>query len=119
MLEIWHNPRCSKSRRTLQLIEAAGVDVRVRRYLEEPPTSRELDDVLKALDLEPRELARLGETAAAGLGLEHRRLTRAEWLATMTEHPILIERPVVRHEDGRAIVGRPPETVRDLLSGPR
>ncbi len=115
MLEIWHNPRCSKSRQTLEIIEASGIDVRVRRYLDEPPTPRELDDALAALGMEPRDLARLGETIAADLGLEGSGLTRAEWLGVMARNPILIERPVVLHDDGRAIIGRPPENVKKLL----
>ena len=115
MLEIWHNPRCSKSRQTLQIIEEAGVDVTVRRYLEDPPTVADLDRVLRALDMEPVELARLGEAIARDLGLRRRDLTRQEWLDAMVENPILIERPVVISDDGRARLGRPPEIVREIL----
>lgn len=68
MLEIWHNPRCSKSRQTLEIIEASGVEVHVRRYLDEPPTPQELEATLAALGMEPRQLARLGEAAAIELG---------------------------------------------------
>lgn len=114
-LEIWHNPRCSKSRQTLALIEEAGAEHRVRRYLEDPPTAGQLDDVLRRLGMEPRELARLGEGIARELGLAATRLPRAQWLALMAANPVLIERPVVLSDDGRAIVGRPPERVLELL----
>jgi len=115
MLEIWHNPRCSKSRQTLQLIEEAGVEVTVRRYLEDPPTTAELDRVLRVLEMEPADLARLGEVVARELGLRTRQLTRQDWLETLVAHPVLIERPVVIRDDGRVRLGRPPENVQDLL----
>lgn len=115
MLEIWHNPRCSKSRQTLAIIQEAGVDVRVRRYIEDAPTPEELDAVLQALGAQPAELARLGEPVAQDLDLAVADLSRARWLETLAAHPVLIERPVVIHDDGRAIVGRPPERVHELL----
>ena len=115
MLEIWHNPLCSKSRQALALIEEAGADVRVRRYLEDAPTPQQLDGVLEALGIEPVALVRMGESVAQELDLKSRELSRAEWLEVISAHPILIERPVVIHEDGRVVISRPPESVRELL----
>lgn len=117
-MEIWHNPRCSKSRQTLSRIEDAGMAPTVRLYLHEPPTVDELDRTLAALGREPWELVRFGEDVARELGLtdwprdaEHRQ----RWLDAMVAHPKLIERPVVIADDGRAVVGRPPESVDALL----
>jgi arsenate reductase (glutaredoxin) len=114
-MEIWHNPRCSKSREALSLLHEAGVEPAVRRYLEEPPTAEELDRVLTALSLEPWELARTGEQVAEELGLAGWEHDRARWIEAMVAHPILIERPVVVTDDGRAVVGRPPSLVDRLL----
>ena len=114
-LEIWHNPRCSKSCRTLQLIEESGTEHKVRDYQENPPTVPELDDVLLSLDMEPHELVRMGERVAIELGITESNLSRDEWLRLLVDNPILIQRPVVIDDDGRAIVGRPPERVQALL----
>lgn len=118
-MEIWHNPRCSKSRQTLARLEEAGVEPTVRLYLHEPPSAAELEAALSALGREPWELVRTGEDVARELGLgdwprdaEHRQ----RWLDAMVEHPRLIERPVVLAGDGRAALGRPPEAVDELLS---
>ena len=92
----------------------AGADVRVRRYLEDAPTPQQLDGVLEALGIEPVALVRMGESVAQELDLKSRELSRAEWLEVISAHPILIERPVVIHEDGRVVIGRPPEIVREL-----
>lgn len=116
MLEIWHNPRCSKSRRTLALIQDAGVDVRVRLYLEEAPTPAQLATALDALGLEPSQIVRWSEARAKELALRERELSRQEWLALLSDNPILIERPVVIRDDDRAVIGRPPENVLDLLA---
>jgi arsenate reductase (glutaredoxin) len=114
-MEIWHNPRCSKSREALALLSDAGVEPSVRRYLEDPPTAEELDRALTALGLEPWELARTGEPVAKELGLADWAHERGRWIEAMVAHPILIERPVVVSADGRAVVGRPPELVSKLL----
>ena len=119
-IEIWHNPRCSKSRQTLALIEAAGIEPTVRRYLEDPPSADELDEALDVLGLEPWELARLGEPLAAEVGLKELAREpdeRHAWLAIMSANPKLIERPVVLTDDGRGALGRPPEAVEPLLEG--
>ena len=116
-MEIWHNPRCSKSRATLGLLEEAGVTPDVRRYLDDPPAAAELRRVLGLLGMQPWELVRTGEDAYGELGMDGWDRTPADterWIAAMAEHPRLIERPVVVDGD-RAVLGRPPEDVRTLL----
>lgn len=116
-MEIWHNPRCSKSRAACELMEDYGSQVRVRRYLDQPPSPEELDRVLRALGMEPWELARMGEPVARELGLADWPRDRGRWVRAMAEHPILIERPILVTDDGRAVLGRPPEAIRELLAG--
>lgn len=111
---IWHNPRCSKSRQTLQLLTDRGLEPTIVEYLKTPPSAAELASVLDRLGLEPRELMRKKEAAFSELALNNAALTRDELIAAMVEHPILIERPVVIVED-RAALGRPPENVLALL----
>ena len=112
---IWHNPRCSKSRGALQLLQEKGIEVEERRYLENPPTVEELDQALHLLGLEPEQIVRKGETLYRELGLKDRSLSRDEWLQVLSEHPRLIERPIVFYR-GRAVVARPPERVLEILS---
>jgi arsenate reductase len=117
-LTIWHNPRCSKSRRTLALIEEAGIEPSVRLYLDDAPSVAELAEALELLGMEPWELARMGEPLAKETGLSELSRdgsTRDEWIRIMSANPKLIERPVVIAGDGRARLGRPPESVGDLL----
>lgn len=116
-MEIWHNPRCSKSRQALKLLEDAGAEPEVRRYLEDPPTAAEIDAALSALGLEPWEIARTGEARAKELGLKDIERDRDAWIELLVANPILIERPIVIADDGRAVVGRPLEAVSKLLSG--
>lgn len=110
---IWHNPRCSKSRQTLALLGEHGVEPRVRRYLDDPPTTDELEVVLEMLGIEPRELMRRGEVVYRELGLADVN-TPMPLVEAMASHPKLIERPIVIR-DGRAVIGRPPERVLELL----
>lgn len=117
-LTIWHNPRCTKSRQTLELIEAAGVEPSIRPYLDDPPSPAELAGALRALGIEPWDLARMNEPLAAELGLGHLARdssTRDEWIRLLSANPRLIERPVVLGDDGRGVIGRPPENVQGLL----
>lgn len=116
-IEIWHNPRCTKSRQTLALIEAAGIEPEVRLYLDEPPSADEIGKALDALGMEPWDLTRMKEARAKELGLKDRERDRADWIELLVAEPKLIERPVVLHSDGRAAVGRPPENVDPLLAG--
>ena len=114
MIEIWHNPRCSKSRQALALLQDQGINPRVHRYLDDPPTDKELRQAIKALDLSsPLEMMRTGEKRFKELGLTPD--TDAETLIrAMVGNPILIERPIVLN-GGRAVIGRPPENVLTLL----
>lgn len=114
-LTFYHNPRCGKSRDALALLAARGAAPTVVRYLETPPDARTLDRILKALNRAPRELMRRQEAPYQALGLDDPGKTRAQLIQAMIEHPILIERPILVTDDGRAALGRPPEAVLDLL----
>ncbi len=111
---IYHNPRCSKSRQTLALLEQNGVSPRVVLYLQDPPTAAELKKLAKALSKKPREFIRSGEEAYKTLGLSDPNLNDNQLFDAMAAHPKLIERPIVV-KGSRAILGRPPETVLELL----
>ncbi|WP_148862410.1 arsenate reductase (glutaredoxin) [Marinobacter fonticola] len=111
---IFHNPRCSKSRQTLALLEEQGIQPEVIRYLETPPSAEELKAILKQLDKSPRELMRTGEECYRELGLSNSDLTDDQLIAAMIDNPKLIERPIVLH-NGKAALGRPPESVLDIL----
>ena len=113
-ITMYHNPRCSKSRETLELLRRHGVEPRIVLYLETPPDRAELETLLAALGKTPRELARRGEAAWQDIGLEH--ADDARVLAALLEHPVLIERPIVVC-GGRAVIGRPPQAVLALLDG--
>ncbi len=114
-MEIWHNPRCSKSRQTLGLIEEAGVEPEVRRYLDDPPSRERLAEVLDLLGMRPVDLVRRGEAEFKELGMSSWDEDDTDrWLDAMVAHPKLIERPVVI-DGNRAVVGRPPQNVQDLL----
>lgn len=111
---IYHNPRCSKSRETLALLEKNGVKPRVVEYLKEPPTAQELDSILTRLKMEPRALMRRKEAPFADLKLDNPKLTRAQLIKAMVENPVLIERPIVL-SGAKAALGRPPENVLAIL----
>lgn len=113
MITIWHNPRCSKSRQALALLEEAGADFTTRRYLDEPPSEAELRALQSQLGLSAIEMMRTKETLFKELGLT-RETPEDQLIAAMAAHPKLIERPVVITAD-RAIIARPPEKARDLL----
>jgi arsenate reductase len=111
---IYHNPRCSKSRQTLALIEDKGIAPKVVDYLKAPPTVAELKNILKKLGLRARDIVRKGEARYAELGLKERDPGDDELLALMAENPILIERPIVVSGE-KAAIGRPPEAVLKIL----
>jgi arsenate reductase len=115
-LTLWHNPRCSKSRAAKQLLDDSGARYEERRYLDEAPTAAELDALLQALAAEPWDITRMGEDTARQLGLKDLPHDRATWIDVLVAHPILIERPILVTEDGRAKVGRPTEALKDLLA---
>ncbi|MCH9698600.1 MAG: arsenate reductase (glutaredoxin) [Gammaproteobacteria bacterium] len=111
---IYHNPRCSKSRQTLQLLKDQGIEPTVIEYLKTPPDSQTLDSILTMLNKEPRELMRKQETEYKEHGLADTDLTREQLIQAMTEYPKVIERPIVVNND-KAAVGRPPENVLEIL----
>jgi len=111
---ILHNPRCSKSRATLELLQAQQHAPQVQHYLEHPPSAAELGEILDLLGMQPRELMRRGEAVYAELGLDDAQLGREQLIAAMVANPILIERPIVI-ANGRAAIGRPPQRVLDIL----
>jgi arsenate reductase len=111
---IYHNPRCSKSRQALALLEEAGKAPNVVKYLDTPLDVPALDALCTRLGLEPHELMRTGEDAYAALGFKGRTPGRAEALEALAAHPILMERPVVVRGD-KAVVARPPERVNELF----
>jgi arsenate reductase len=111
---IYHNPRCSKSRQALALLEEKGIAPKVVEYLKIPPSPAELKRILKKLGLKPRDILRTGETRYAELGLKDRELKDDALIALMVENPILIERPIVVSGD-KAAIGRPPEAVLKIV----
>ncbi len=113
-LSIYHNPRCSKSRQALKLLEEKGVVPEIVKYLDTPPDHATLARILEMLGLEPRELMRKKEKEYKELGLNDPQLTREQLIDAMVAHPRLIERPIVI-KDGRAALGRPPESVLQVL----
>lgn len=113
-VKIYHNPRCSKSRQTLQLLEEKGVNAEIVEYLKDAPSKTELESVLTLLALSPRDLMRKGEAVYAELNLSDDALSNDQLIAAMLENPILIERPIVL-ANGKAAIGRPPESVLDIL----
>jgi arsenate reductase len=113
-IEIFHNPRCSKSRATLALLEERGFTPTIRLYLEDPPDGAELKSILKKLGMDARDLIRKGENEYRELGLADPSLDEDALLAAMTAHPRLIERPIVI-AGRRAAIGRPPESVLEIL----
>ncbi len=113
-IKIYHNPRCSKSRQTLALLEENGLQPQIIEYLETPPDHQQLDSLLRGLELEPEQLMRKGEEIYHSLDLANQDLSRNELIAAMVANPKLIERPIVVIGDQVAL-GRPPENVLTIL----
>ncbi len=111
---IYHNPRCSKSRITLNLLQSKNYDPEVIEYLKTPPSAETLRNILDALDMRPRDLIRTGESIYKSENLGNSDLTDEQLIEKMIEHPILIERPIVVNGD-KAAIGRPPEHVLEIL----
>jgi arsenate reductase len=114
-LTLYHNPRCSKSRGALELLEARGLTPQVVRYLETPPSAAELRELLSKLGIGARALLRSGEDEYKELGLADASLSDEQLIAAMAAHPKLIERPILV-AGKRAVTGRPPEKVLELLA---
>jgi arsenate reductase len=113
-VKIYHNPRCGKSRQTLQLLKDQGIEPEIVEYLKTPPSAQELDDILQKLDMEPRALMRKKEAEYKANGLDDASLDRQALILGMVNNPILIERPIVI-ANGKAALGRPPEAVLGIL----
>jgi arsenate reductase len=116
---IYHNPRCSKSRQALDLLEQHGVQPEIALYLETPPSVPQLTELLQRLKLHPKQILRFGEDRAEALGLtEQDERSEVEWIKLLADNPILIERPIVVTATGAAVC-RPPEKVLELLADAR
>ena len=111
---IYHNPRCSKSRQTLQLLRDKGVALNIVEYLKAPPSASEIKNILGMLKMSPRELMRKKEAPYGELGLADEGLSEPELIEAMRADPVLIERPIVV-SDGKAVLGRPPENALTLF----
>jgi arsenate reductase len=114
-LTLYHNPRCSKSRGTLELLEARGLTPNIVRYLETPPSAAELQSLLGKLGIGARQLLRTGEDEYKELNLADGSLSEAQLIEAMVAHPRLIERPILI-AGNKAVIGRPPEKVLELLA---
>ena len=113
-LTLYHNPRCSKSRQTLKLLEEQGINPTIIEYLNNPPTQDKLKEILSLLQMSPRQLMRKKEDEYKELGLANSQLSDQDLIDYMVKNPILIERPIVVM-DGKAVLGRPPEQILNIL----
>lgn len=111
---IYHNPRCSKSRQTLELLRGKGLEPNIIEYLKNPPGKGEMSGILALLGLSPRDLMRKKEAEYKANGLGAPDLSDEQLLDALLEHPVLIERPIVL-ANGKAAIGRPPENVLDII----
>ncbi|MEO1036444.1 MAG: ArsC/Spx/MgsR family protein [Pseudomonadota bacterium] len=112
---IFHNPRCSKSRAALALLTDAGVDIDVVRYLDTPPDAATIESLLAALDTPPATLVRAKEARQLDIATQLDGADIATIAELLAAHPAAIERPIVVAPDGRAMLGRPPERIKELL----
>lgn len=113
-MEIWINPACSKCRTAVATLDEAGTTFTQRRYLDEPPTVAELEELLGRLGLEPWDVARTGDAAAKEAGLRalaKDAASRSAWIETLVAHPRLIQRPIITLDDGTAVIARDSETL--------
>jgi arsenate reductase len=115
-ITIYHNPRCTKSRAALQLLEQHGIEPRIVEYLKDPPDKKTLRDILARLGMTPRQLMRTKEKVYRDLALDRPGLSDEALIDAMVKNPILIERPIVL-AGGKAVVGRPPERVLEITGG--
>jgi arsenate reductase len=111
---IWHNPRCSKSRQTLELLRERGIEPTIREYLKQPPGKADVERLIDLVGGDARDLIRDGEPEFKRLGREKAELSRAEVAQAIAAHPVLLQRPIVV-AGKRAAIGRPPEAVLPLL----
>ncbi len=113
MIKIYHNPRCQKSREGLQIIEKSGKEFKIIKYLEKNPDESELKEILKLLNIKPKELIRKNESTWKE-NFKGKELTDDEIVQAMVKHPNLIERPIVVNND-KAVIGRPPQLINSIL----
>ena len=113
MMKIYHNPRCTKSRQTLELIRTAGIEPEIIEYLNDVPSEAELKELIALLGIKPYDLLRRGEADFKD-HFKGKDLSDDEWIAAMVKYPKLIERPIVVKQK-KAVLGRPPENVKTLL----
>ncbi len=111
---IYHNPRCSKSRATLALLEAQGIHAEVVKYLETPPDAATLSHIIQSLGIQPRDLLRTGEAEYKDNGFADTTLNNDQLIHMMVQYPKVIERPIVVHGN-QARIGRPPESVLEIF----
>lgn len=111
---IYHNPRCSKSRATLALLESRHMDTQIIKYLDTPPSPQTLRKITEMLGVSPRDILRIGEQEYKDFGMDNPDLTDEQLLQLMSANPKVIERPIVIYKN-QAVVGRPPENVLDLI----
>jgi arsenate reductase len=116
VLEIWVNPACSKCRTAVSELEAAGTQFTIRRYLDEPPTVAELEDVVRRLGLEPWDIARPKEAREAGIALPKDAEHRRAWIEQLVENPRAIQRPIITATDGTTVVARDPVTLSRIIA---
>lgn len=114
MVTIYHNPRCSKSKATLKLLQNNGIEPEIIEYLETPPSQEELTDIILKMDVSARDIMRKGEAIYKELELNDESLDDDALIHAMVAHPNLIERPIVVNGD-KAAIGRPPENVLEIL----
>lgn len=117
-MEIWVNPACSKCRSAVSILDEAGVDYVVRRYLDDPPSAAEIEEVLGRLGLEPWDITRVDEPIGRELGIKawaRDADNRSRWVEALASHPKLIQRPIITADDGHAVVARTEEAVRSAL----
>ncbi len=113
MITIYHNNRCGKSRDALAILNEKNIDIKVVDYLKNPPTTKELESILRKLNMAPIDLIRKGE-AIYKENYKDKTFTNAEWIQIIVNNPILIERPIIINSD-KAVIGRPPEKVLEIL----
>jgi arsenate reductase len=118
-VEVWFNPSCSKCRIARDELEQSGAEFTLRRYLDAPPSEEELRTALTALRLEPWDITRMSEPAARELGLRDLPRDRNTWIRVLVEHPRLLQRPIVRSDDGRAWVARDGRTLAEVVAAAR
>jgi arsenate reductase (glutaredoxin) len=118
-VEVWFNPSCSKCRTAKTQLDEAGVEYRLRRYLDEPPTEAELRAALGALGLQPWDVTRMSEPRAVELGLRDAPRDADAWIRVLVENPRLIQRPIVLGDDGRAWVARDDATLTEVVASAR